>query len=161
MKGKVVLLFIVMLTCLSFAAAVQAAPVIKSDSSSFDVTQGMYILKGNVSVEVGNRLITAGEARVKVLSLEVWGEGGITLTQGDIIFTGDSVYVNGLKDTALIKKNITFKRGDTNITADEAEFNWRTKQGVFRNNVIIDDGGKHIETNSLVYNVAENTYQTE
>ncbi|MDR3563021.1 MAG: LptA/OstA family protein [Negativicutes bacterium] len=161
MKGKTALLLIVMLLCISFTAVVEAAPVIKSDSSSFDVTKGMYVLKGNVSVEVGNRLITAGEARVKVTSLEVWGEGGITLTQGEITFTGDSLYVNSMQDTAFIKGGVTFKRGDINITADEAEFNWKTKQGVFRNNVKIDDGEKHLETNSLVYNVEQNTYQLQ
>jgi lipopolysaccharide assembly outer membrane protein LptD (OstA) len=161
MKGKTVILFIVMFIAMSFAAVAQAAPVIKSDSSSFDVTQGMYVLKGNVSVEVSNRLITAGEARVKVTSLEVWGTGGITLTQGEISFTGDSLYVNTLQDTAFIKGGVTFKRGDLNIAADEAEFNWRTKQGIFRNNVKIDDGEKHFETNSLVYNLEQNNYQPE
>ncbi len=112
MKSRYAILVIAVLICLSFAAVAQAAPVIKSDSTSFDPTQAMYTLKGNVSVQVGSRLITAGEARLKVTTLEIWGEGGITLTQDDIVFSGDSLYVASLQNTAYIKGGVTFKTGD-------------------------------------------------
>lgn len=160
MKNRLIISVIIGLICVFYMATAAAAkPVIKSDSSSFDVLKGMYVLKGNVSVEINNRLITAGEARVKVLSLEVWGSGGVTLTQDDIYFSGDNVYVNGQQDNATITGGVTFKRGDLLITADEAEYNWKTKQGVFRNNVKIDDGTQVITTDYLVYNVLTNTYQ--
>jgi lipopolysaccharide assembly outer membrane protein LptD (OstA) len=162
MSRKLIVFLVAAVLCLGIAATAHAAkPVIKADNTSFDFARGMYVLKGNVSVEVNNRLITAGEARVKVLSLEVWGEGGITLTQDDIYFTGDNVYVNGPQNSAAIKGGVTFRRGGVYITADEADFNWQTKQGVFRNNVQIDDNGQQITTDMLTYNVATNTYQTE
>ncbi|MDR7867984.1 MAG: OstA-like protein [Sporomusaceae bacterium] len=162
MRSRICLFLVVAILCFGFAATAHAAkPVIKADSTSFDFAKGMYVLKGNVTVEVGSRIITAGEARVKVLTLEVWGEGGITLKQDDTYFTGDSVYVNGPQNSATIKGGVTFKRGNIYITADEADFNWQTKQGIFRNNVKIDDNGQQIATDWLQYNVATNTYTTE
>lgn len=162
MRSRICLFLVAAILCLAFTVPAHAAkPVIKADSTTFDFAKGMYVLKGNVTVEVGNRVITAGEARVKVVTLEVWGEGGITLKQDDTYFTGDSVYVNGPQNSATIKGGVTFKRGNIYITADEADFNWQTKQGIFRNNVKIDDNGQQIATDWLSYNVATNTYTTE
>ncbi|MDT8903040.1 OstA-like protein [Anaeroselena agilis] len=162
MRNILILFLAVAVLAFGFAATAHAAkPVIKADNTSFDFAQGMYILKGNVTVETNNRVITAGEAKVKVLTLEVWGEGGITLKQDDTYFTGDSVYVNGPQNSATIKGGVTFKRGGVYITADAADFNWQTKQGIFRDNVKIDDNGRQIETDWLSYNVATNTYTME
>jgi len=157
MKYRVLTFFLLVLLLLPSIAA--AAPVIKSDVSYFDIAKGMYILKGNVSVQVGSRLITAGEARVSPLSLEVWGSGGITLTQGDIYFTGDSVYVHGTQDTAQISDNVTFVRNDLAIAADKADFNWRSKLGVFRGNVKVTKGDKTWTADTVNYNVETNTLE--
>ncbi len=162
MRSRLILFLAAALLCFGVAATAHAAkPVVKADSTTFDFARGMYVLKGNVTVEVGSRVITAGEARVKVVTLEVWGEGGITLKQDETYFTGDNVYVNGPQNSATIKGGVTFRRGGINITADEADFNWQTKQGTFRNNVRIDDNGQQIATDWLAYNVATNTYTTE
>jgi lipopolysaccharide export system protein LptA len=154
MKYRILAFFLFVF--LVFPSLVAAAPVIKSDSSYFDVSKGMYILKGNVSVQVGSRVITAGEAKVSPLSLEVWGTGGITLTQGDIYFTGDSVYVHGAQNTAQINDNVTFTRNDLSICADAADFNWKTKLGVFRGNVKVTKGDKTWTADSVTYNVETN-----
>lgn len=162
MKYRTTILLLVIGLFLGFAAPVQAAkPVIKSDNSYFDFTRGVYVLKGNVSVEVSNRLITAGEAKVSVVSLEVWGTGGITLTQDDIRFAGDSVYVNGSRHNAAMSGDVSFQRGGLAITADEADYNWQTKQGTFRNNVRIDDNGQIIAADRVAYDIATNSYQAE
>lgn len=162
MKYRIAVLLFAAVIFLGLAAPVQAArPVIKSDNSYFDFARGVYVLKGNVSVEVSNRLITAGEAKVSVVSLEVWGTGGITLAQGDIHFSGDSVYVHGSQHNAAINGDVNFQRGGLAITADEAEYNWQTKLGTFRNNVRIDDNGEIIVADHVVYNIATNTYQAE
>ncbi len=162
MKCRVVALLLTAVICLGLAAPVQAAkPVIKSDNSYFDFVRGVYVLKGNVSVEVNNRLITAGEAQVSAVSLEVWGTGGITLAQDDIRFSGDSVYVNGSRHNAAISGGVNFRRGSLSITADQADYNWRTKEGTFRSNVRIDDNGSIIAAACVSYDIATNTYQTE
>lgn len=162
MKHRIIVLLVAAMVCFSFATTGQAAkPVIRSDSSYFDYDNGVYVLKGNVSVEINNRLITAGEAKVSAVSLEVWGAGGITLTQDDISFSGDSVYVNGLQRNATIKGGVSFKRGNLSLTADEAEYNWRTKQGTFIGNVKINDNGEVIPAEHVSYDIATNTYQAE
>ncbi len=161
MKLRILALLLVVTVCLGFAAAEAAKPEIKSDTRYFDFARGVYVLKGNVSVAVNNRLITAGEARVSVMSLEVWGTGGITLAQDDIRFSGDNVYVNGRGHSAAMKGGVTFQRNGLSITAAEADYNWQTKQGEFRSNVRIDDHGTVIETDRLTYDIAANTYLAE
>jgi lipopolysaccharide export system protein LptA len=89
--------------------------------------------------------------------LEVWGSGGVTVTQGDIYFTGDSVYVYGMQDRAKIDGGVTFTRTGLSVTADQAEFNWRSKIGVFTGNVKINQNGTTWTTDKLTYNVATNT----
>lgn len=53
------------------APAAAAKPVITADTTYYDTDSGLYILKGHVRVEVGNRIITAGQAKVSLGSLEV------------------------------------------------------------------------------------------
>jgi len=162
MKHKTCTLLIAAALCVALAAPAEAArPIIKSDTSYFDFVRGLYVLKGNVAVETNNRLITAGEARVNLVSLEVWGTGGITLTQDDIRFSGDSVYVDGTRQKAAISGGVTFRRGTLAITADEADYDWRSKQGIFRNNVRIDDNGEITTAGRGAYSIATNTYRTE
>lgn len=159
---RIIAALAVILLCAGFAASAAAAkPVIKADTKTFDIATGMYILKGNVAVEVGGRTITAGEAKVSILSREVWGMGGITLTQQDTCFSGDTVYVNGPADEARIGGGVMFRRGNLVVTADDAEFNWRTKQGVFRNNVRVDDGGNVSQADVVYYDVLTNAYRME
>lgn len=162
MKHRISIIFATALLLMVCAATAQAAkPVIKSDNSYFDFARGLYVLKGNVTVEVNNRLITAGEAKVSVVTLEVWGAGGITLTQDDIRFTGDSVYVNGSRHNATISGGVCFQRGSLSISADQAEYNWQTKQGIFRNKVKIDDNGESTTVDQVTYDITTNTYQAE
>ncbi len=162
MKLRTLSLLLVIAVSLGFAAGAEAArPEIKSDTKYFDLARGVYVLKGNVSVAVNNRLITAGEARVSVMSLEVWGTDGITLTQDGLSFSGDNVYVNGRRHNATMKGGVTFRRGGLSITADEADYNWQTKQGEFRSNVRVDDNGAVIEAGRLAYDIATNTYLAE
>ncbi|MBP2645753.1 MAG: OstA family protein [Firmicutes bacterium] len=115
------------------------------------------MLSGNVYLQVKNRIITANQAKVSVGSLEVWGSGGVTVTQDDICFTGDSVYVYGAQDRAEIDGGVSFSRTGLVITANKAEFNWRSKIGTFSGNVTVNQNGNVWTTNSLQYNVETNT----
>ena len=139
------------------AGAAPAKPVIKADKTYFDINTGLYVLKGNVYIEARGRVITAGMARVSIASLEVWGSGGVTVTQGDISFTGDSVYVYGMKDHAKIDGGVVFSRAGLAVTADRAEFNWRSKIGIFSGNVRVTQGDTSWTADSVTYNVETNT----
>jgi lipopolysaccharide export system protein LptA len=151
MRKRIFLLFLLVLLCLS--AICSAKPVVNADSQYFDPSTGLYVLSGNVDIEVGSRTITAGKAKVDMSSMQVWGSGGITVTQDDINFTGDSVYVYGTSSYAKITGGVKFQRGGLIISADQAEYNWKTKDAVFSGNVTISqpDGTK---TASMVkYNI--------
>jgi lipopolysaccharide export system protein LptA len=148
----VTLLIIVLLT----ATALAAKPVITADQQYLDVNTGLYVLNGNVYIEVKNRIITAGQAKVNMTSLEVWGTGGITVTQDDISFTGDSVYVYGAQDKAKIDGNVTFARTGLKILADKVDFNWRSKVASFSGNVQITQDGNCWTADSISYNVTSN-----
>jgi lipopolysaccharide export system protein LptA len=151
----VALLALFLLT--GIANAAPAKPVIKADKTYFDINTGLYVLKGNVHIEARGRVITAGTARVSIASLEVWGSEGVTVTQGDIYFTGDSVYVYGMKDRAKIDGGVTFTRTGLTVTADQAEFNWRSKIGVFTGNVRVTRDNNTWTADKLTYNVDTNT----
>jgi lipopolysaccharide export system protein LptA len=156
---KKIFIITLLLICLltSLTAAAPANPVITADKTYYDVNTGLYVLKGNVYIEARGRVITAGMARVSLTSLEVWGSGGVTVTQGDIYFSGDSVYVYGMQDRAVIDGGITFKRTGLTISANKAEFNWKSKVGVFTGNVKITQGDLSWTTDTLSYNVDTNT----
>jgi len=138
------------------ACAAPAKPIIKADKTYFDINTGLYVLKGNVYIEVRNRIITAGMARVSIASLEVWGSGGVTVTQGDIYFTGENVYVYGLQDQAKIDGGVTFRRTGLTVTADQVEFNWHSKLGVFSGNVRVTQNDNTWTADKVTYNVDTN-----
>lgn len=159
MKRKMALLLLMMLMAVLLAGQAEAAqkPIITADKQYFDLSTGLHVLKGNVYIEVGNRVITAGQAKVSVGSLEVWGTGGVTVTQGDIFFSGDSVYVYGTQSKADIDGGVYFKRTGLEISADRVQFNWRSKLATFHGNVHINQGGNIWTADNLTYNVDTNT----
>jgi len=156
MKTKV-LTFTLLIILLFTATALAAKPIIKADQQYFDMNTGLYMLNGNVYIEVKNRIITAGQAKVSISTLEVWGSGGITVTQGDIYFTGDSVYVYGNSDRATIEGNINFSRTNIKITADRVDYNWRDKTAIFCGNVQVIQNDNSFTSDTIKYNLETNT----
>lgn len=148
--------FLVFLFLTSTAFA--AKPVITADNTYFDVNTGLYVLKGNVYIEVKNRIITAGQAKVNLATLEVWGAGGITVNQDDIYFTGDSVYVYGTKNLAKIDGGVNFSRTGLSITADRVDFSWNTRIASFEGNVRVSQGTNEWTADSVIYNVDSNSF---
>ncbi|MBC8014773.1 MAG: organic solvent tolerance protein OstA [Sporomusaceae bacterium] len=156
MKTKI--LTLTLLVILLFTATVLAAkPIIKADQQYFDINTGLYMLSGNVYIEVKNRIITAGQAKVNISSLEVWGSDGITVSQDDIYFTGDSVYVYGSQNRATIEGNTKFSRTNITITADRVDYNWRDKNAVFSGNVHVSQSDNSFTADTIKYNIEENT----
>lgn len=156
MKKRITAIFMTLF--LLFATSALAKPIIKSDSQYLDPSTGLYILQGNVYIEVSDRIITAGLARVDMVSMEVWGSEGITFSQKDIYFTGSSVYVYGSKNKAIIDGGVKFTRSGLDITADSAEFNWKTKIAVLTGNVTVTQNDQISTYDTVTYDVRNNTF---
>ncbi|OAM96321.1 Lipopolysaccharide export system protein LptA [Pelosinus fermentans] len=156
-----ILLSLILLLCLlvSTTTAFAAKPIINADNTYYDVNTGLYMLQGNVYIEVANRIITAGQAKVSLSSLEVWGSDGITLSQDHIYLTAGSVYVYGRQNKAMLDGGVTFKQPNLTITSDTANFNWRTKLGIFNGQVQITQGDNTWSADSVTYNIEANTLQ--
>lgn len=144
------ILFFYLLVCST--GTVAAKPIITADTTYYDADTGLYLLKGNVRVEVGSRIITAGQAKVSLSSMEVWGSDGITLTQNTIYLTAGSVYVYGTQHKAVLSGGVTLSQPDITITADTADYNWRTKLGTFTGNVQVTQGTDTWSADSVTYN---------
>lgn len=160
MYRNVFLLFILFSYLLACSVGPAAAkPVITADTTYYDADTGLYLLKGNVRIEVGSRIITAGQAKVSLSSLEVWGSDGITLTQDNIYLTAGSVYVYGTRNKAMLSGGVTLSQPHINITADTADFNWRTKLGTFTGNVQVTQGNNTWSAASVTYNITTGTLE--
>ena len=156
MKKHITLLTLALVLLLS-SVAFAAKPVIKADTTYFDPGEGVYVLKGNVLIEAGKRTFTASQARVSLGSFEVWGTGGVTVTEGDIFFAGNSVYVYGRSNIAKIDGGLHFSRSDIDISADRAEYNWKTKLAVFNGNVEVTQDGVTKKMDTASYSFKTNS----
>lgn len=155
MKNKLILgVLVIVMAIASAAAAAPAKPVIKADKTYYDINTGLYVLSGNVYIQVRDRIITAGQAKVSLSSLEVWGTGGITLTQDDITLNADSVHVYGSQSKAVLEGGLAFRRTDLTVIADRAVFDWTTKLGTFSGNVRVSQKENTWQTAAVTYNVA-------
>lgn len=140
------------------AGTVSAArPSISADSKYLDITTGCYVLTGNVRVEIGQRIITADKATVNVLTMEVQGQGHISLvsSEDDITFSGDSVTVIGRENTAIVVGHADFKQGNTIITSGKASYSWETKLAEFSQQVSLTLEGNRTKHDRLTYNVID------
>lgn len=154
MYKKIVLfiIFVFLFTCTA-GSVVAAKPVITADTTYYDANTGLYVLKGHVHIKVGSRVITAGQAKVSLGSLEIWGLDGITLTQDNIQLTAGSVHIYGTRSKAMLSGGVTLSQPHITITADAAEFNWRTKLAPFTGNVHITQGDDTWSAASITYNI--------
>ena len=148
---------LILIALLILSSTALAKPTITADKTYFDITTGLYNLEGNVYIEAGSRIITAGTARVNMATLEVTGLGGITVNDGDIKFSGDSVFVSGAQSKADITGNIIFLRKDLTITADQVTFNWKTKEALFTGHVEVKKDKDTKTYESVKYNVVTDT----
>ncbi|HWR43892.1 LptA/OstA family protein [Sporomusa sp.] len=158
MKYNKIFLSTLLIFILLTGVASAAKPIITADRTYFDINSGLYILNGNVYIEVRDRVIMAGQARVNPTTMEVWGTGGISVQQRDINFTGDSVYIYGSKAQAKIDGGVNLSRSGLSINADNVDFNWRTRVAVFNGNVQVSQGSNNWSADSVSYNVDSNSF---
>ncbi len=138
-------------------SAFAAAPDISSDSQTFNPFTGVYDLKGNVHVDLGDRVIYGDTAQVYLYQLEVHAQGNISLTDkpAGIHFDCDSVKVCGSEKTAYVSGSMVFTQDDLRITADTGSFNWKTKNAVFSGNVAVNGSPAQ---GDVTYNVRDRKF---
>ena len=107
-------------------------PEISAGETYFDLFKGAYVLKGNVHVAVDNHgfraTVTADGAIVSVAKQKCWADGNVKLTQENIIFGCDHVYIEGTTHTAKVTGKVKFEnKKSVSITSDTAIFNWDNK----------------------------------
>ena len=102
MKKIIAVLFIMLFMLVPSALA--SEPAISSDSQTFNPFTGVYDLKGNVHVDLGDRVIDGDAAKVYLYQLKVTAEGNISLTDKPtgIHFDCDKVDVIGNEKTAYV-----------------------------------------------------------
>ncbi|MBQ6297823.1 MAG: hypothetical protein IJK81_09105 [Selenomonadaceae bacterium] len=109
-----------------------AMPEVSAGETYFDLFKGAYVLKNNVHVAVDNHgfraTVTADGAIVSVTQQKCWADGNVKLTQENIIFSCDHVYIEGATHTAKVKGKVKFEnKNSATITSDTAVFNWDNK----------------------------------
>ncbi|MBP2627707.1 MAG: lptD 1 [Firmicutes bacterium] len=150
MKRKIFCIFLIV-TILLTNVAFAAMALITADKQYFDIDSGLHILRGNVHIEHNGRIITAGE--VKTNLVEIWGSGGVTFTQGDLYFTGNTVYLFFPSHQAQIRDTVSLSCEGLKITAAKVDFNWDTKIAKFSGNVSIVQNGDSWTADNVNYNV--------
>ena len=154
---KKILAVLFMLIFMLVPSAFAEQPAISSDSQTFNPFTGVYDLKGNVHVDLGDRVIDGDEAQVYLYQLRVTAQGNISLTDkpSGIHFDCDRVEVIGNERTAYVTGNMVFTQDNLRITADSGSFNWKTKNAVFKGNVTVNGTPQQ---GDVTYNVRDKKF---
>jgi lipopolysaccharide assembly outer membrane protein LptD (OstA) len=155
---KFKLFILTLFLLIPFASILYATPLIKADHQYFDVNTGLYVLNGNVYIEVQNRIITASQAKVSMGTLEAWASGAVSITQDDITFTGCNVYVFGMQNHATIDGGVNFSRNGLTISSDSVDYSWNTKIAKFSGNVKIVQNSLIKSADNVQYKVQTNCF---
>lgn len=149
-------LLLLMIALLCPALAVASPLSVHADQTYYDTNTGLYMLDGNVTVQVKDAEIRAPMARVSLATMEVYAEGGVDVVQGDTYFHGDSVFLQGNERRALIEGNIRMEDNGLVIVCPKADFNWKTKDVVLTGATITQNS---VETyaEEAVYNIRSKT----
>ncbi|MBR4903143.1 MAG: hypothetical protein IKZ53_00560 [Selenomonadaceae bacterium] len=131
-------------------------PEISAGETYFDISKGVYVLKGNVYVATNNHgfraTITADEAQVSVVKQKCWATGNVKLAQENIIFSCDRAYLQWQTRTAEVTGNVKFKnKKSVAINSDTAIFNWKEKIVDFYGKVTLNGE----EFQHVKYNIVE------
>lgn len=151
---KFFLALVLILSMLPTALCLAADPVITSDSRTFNPFTGVYDLKGNVFVQfpANNTLLTikGDTTQVCIYTMEIHGQGNISLTFDNLNFNCDKVDVYNSNKTAFVSGNLNFADTGIVITADTGSYSWDSKLAAFHGNVKVN-GQPH--DGDVAYNV--------
>jgi len=155
MKGfrLILLVGLIMLAMISTSFAAVNNKYFRADKQYYDFENGVYVVSGNIVINVENGTISGDKAQVKLSTLEFWGTGGWLLKQFDVTFKGDSAYVVFNKDAAEVEGNCVFDRPGLQILSDKADYNWKTKVATFKGNVKVIQSETGYAADYVQYNV--------
>ena len=140
MKKIILALFMLLMLLPSMCGAVE--PTIKSDKRTFNPLTGVYDLQGHVFVQFPAQdtmlTITGDNTKVYLYSMEVHGQGNITLSFGKMSFKCDKVDVYHYDRTAYVEGNCNFQDNGMVITSDKGSYCWKTKIADFQGNVKVN-----------------------
>ena len=140
MKKIILALFMLLMLLPSMCGAVE--PTIKSDKRTFNPLTGVYDLQGHVFVQFPAQdtmlTITGDNTKVYLYSMEVHGQGNITLRFGKMSFKCDKVDVYHSERTAYVEGNCNFQDNGMVSTSDKGSYCWKTKIADFQGNVRVN-----------------------
>jgi lipopolysaccharide assembly outer membrane protein LptD (OstA) len=150
------LLFVLLCPAIVSAAA---SDVIKADKTYYDPSTGLYILEGNIVIHAnGGVVVQAPRARVSLAQLEVYADGGITVSKEGFTFRGDNIYVKGKERRAIIQGNVHLEDDGLVVNCSSADFNWKTKIAKLYDATIIQNGCE-TKVDEATYNVKYKTLE--
>jgi lipopolysaccharide assembly outer membrane protein LptD (OstA) len=146
---------LLVILCPAFVSAA-ASDVIKADKTYYDANTGLYILEGHIVLHIKDAIVQAPRARISLAQLEVYADGGITVSKEGFTFRGDSVYVKGKERRAIIQGNVHLEDDGLVVNCSSADFNWKTKIAKLYDATIIQNGCE-TKVDEAIYNVKYKT----
>lgn len=130
-----------------------ARPKITADSTSYNEESGRYTLTGNVRINLGSLTIIAPAAKINN-SLQVWTEMSTTLTDGELVFSGEALYAELLGSQAwFFGSGCSLTRPGLLIRSDTMSYNWATQTVVFDGHVYCSHRGKNTTASHLEFDL--------
>ena len=148
-----ILVGLILLALVSTSFAAVNNKYFRADKQYYDFENGVYVVTGNIVINVENGTISGDKAQVKLSTLEFWGTGGWVLQQYDVTFKGNSAYVVFNKDVAQIEGNCDFQRPGLQILSDKVDYNWKSKVATFKGNVKVVQTDSGWAADTVQYNV--------
>jgi len=132
-------------------------PVISADHSNYNEESGLYELTGNVRIQCQGRIITAAMAKINAKTLQIWADGGTTITEGELLFTGDALYAELTENTAwFFGTRCGCERPGLLIHGDNMRYNWQSHIVIFDGHVLWAQKGKTHTTSHLEFDLNKN-----
>lgn len=132
-------------------------PTVSADSSSYNEETGRYTLTGHVRIIHGERIISTDLAQVCPKTLEIWTQGSTTLTEGELLFTGDAMYADGNERAAwFFGTRVGMARPGLNIRADTMSYRWKDRLVSFDGHVLVSQNGKAHAYDHITFSLAKN-----
>lgn len=132
-------------------------PVVTADHSQYNEDSGLYELSGNVRIQCQEQVITATNAKINANTMQVWADGGTTITEGELTFTGDALYTELTESTAwFFGTRCGCERPGLAIHSDNMRYNWQTRIAVFDGHVLWVQKGKNHTSSHLEYDLDKN-----
>ena len=132
----------------------QHQPTVSADRCVYNEESGLYDLTGNVRIQYEGRLLTANNAKINAHTMQIWADGRVAITEGELKFTGDVLYAELTASTVWFYGNrCGVERPGLVIHGDNMQYNWETHIVIFDGHVLWVHRGKSDTTSHLEYDL--------